>query len=121
MCQTRAAGLGLTVEVSSEDAFTFSKEVCGALVQYPATDGSIHHYEVRVIPLTLFLFRLATYLRHVCQLQAILLCPRNCSEIQNSLPQPSQGCNTMQVKWRSACTTLSLRSACKQSLHFLTV
>ena len=46
VCQTRAAGLGLKVEVSSEDSFTFGKEVCGALVQYPATDGTIHHYQV---------------------------------------------------------------------------
>lgn len=53
MCRTRAAGLGLSVEVGPEDAFVFGKEVCGAMVQYPATDGSIHHYEV-IPPVLLF-------------------------------------------------------------------
>lgn len=50
VCQTRAAGLGLKVEVCSEEAFAFGKEVCGALVQYPATDGTLHHYEVSPSP-----------------------------------------------------------------------
>lgn len=51
MCQTRAGGLGLKVEVSPEEAFTFGKDVCGALLQYPATDGTIHHYQVPRPPL----------------------------------------------------------------------
>lgn len=44
VCQTRAAGLGLEVVVSDESAFQFDKDVCGLLVQYPATDGSVHDY-----------------------------------------------------------------------------
>ena len=47
MCKTRAGGLGLKVEVCPESEFVFAKDVCGALVQYPATDGTLHHYEVR--------------------------------------------------------------------------
>lgn len=52
VCRTRAAGLGLSVEVGPEDAFVFGKEVCGAMVQYPATDGSVHHYEVMLSSLS---------------------------------------------------------------------
>lgn len=44
VCQTRASGLGLEVVVSDESAFNFDKDVCGILLQYPATDGSIHDY-----------------------------------------------------------------------------
>eukprot|EP01025_Chloroclados_australasicus_P039478 TRINITY_DN40898_c1_g1_i1.p1 TRINITY_DN40898_c1_g1~~TRINITY_DN40898_c1_g1_i1.p1 ORF type:complete len:1079 (-),score=144.53 TRINITY_DN40898_c1_g1_i1:244-3141(-) len=45
VCQTRADGLGLKVEVCDESAFSFDKDVCGVLVQYPATDGTISAYE----------------------------------------------------------------------------
>ncbi len=50
VCQTRADGLGLTVEVGPEDGFDFGKDVCGALLQYPATDGSVHDYKVSMLP-----------------------------------------------------------------------
>ena len=50
VCQTRADGLGLTVEVGPEDSFEFGKDVCGALLQYPATDGSVHNYKVCAHP-----------------------------------------------------------------------
>lgn len=42
--QTRAEGLGLSAEVVDEDKFVYGKDVCGVLVQYPATDGSVHDY-----------------------------------------------------------------------------
>jgi len=38
--ETRAAGLGVTVVTGDYASFAFDKDVCGALVQYPATDGS---------------------------------------------------------------------------------
>ena len=38
--ETRAAGLGVTIVTGNYADFAFDKEVCGALVQYPATDGS---------------------------------------------------------------------------------
>lgn len=49
VCQTRADGLGLEAVLSDEDKFVFGKDVCGVLIQYPATDGSIHDYKVRSI------------------------------------------------------------------------
>ncbi|MEW5304032.1 MAG: hypothetical protein WDW36_006667 [Sanguina aurantia] len=42
--QTRAEGLGLEVLVQEEGSFTYGKDVCGVLVQYPATDGTISGY-----------------------------------------------------------------------------
>ncbi|KAL4447273.1 hypothetical protein ABPG77_007306 [Micractinium sp. CCAP 211/92] len=45
VCQTRADGLGLKVEVMDEADFDMGSDVCGILVQYPATDGSIHDYK----------------------------------------------------------------------------
>ena len=50
--QSRADGLGLTVEVGDENTFNVDKDVSGVLVQYPATDGSVRDYKVRaaVIP-----------------------------------------------------------------------
>ena len=48
VCQTRADGLGLQAVVADEGAFEFSKDVCGILLQYPATDGSIHDYRALV-------------------------------------------------------------------------
>ena len=46
VCETRASGLGLEVVVGDESSWDFStaKDVCGILLQYPATDGSIHDY-----------------------------------------------------------------------------
>ena len=46
VCQTRADGMGLQVEVVDEGSLEFGKDVCGVLLQYPATDGSIHDYSV---------------------------------------------------------------------------
>lgn len=46
MCQSRADGLGLKVLVSSEEDFKFDKDVSGILLQYPATDGTVHNYKV---------------------------------------------------------------------------
>jgi hypothetical protein len=48
VCQTRADGLGLVAEVVDEDSFVYGKDVCGVLVQYPATDGSVHDYRALV-------------------------------------------------------------------------
>ena len=44
--KSRADGLGLIVEVGDENTFNVDKDVSGVLVQYPATDGSIHDYKV---------------------------------------------------------------------------
>lgn len=44
--QSRADGLGLMVEVGDESKFVVGKDVSGVLVQYPATDGSVHDYKV---------------------------------------------------------------------------
>jgi glycine dehydrogenase len=45
VCQTRADGLGIQVEVGDAAAADFTgKDFCGALLQYPATDGSISDY-----------------------------------------------------------------------------
>lgn len=43
--KSRADGLGLIVEVGDENTFNVDKDVSGVLVQYPATDGSIHDYK----------------------------------------------------------------------------
>ncbi|KAK9846586.1 hypothetical protein WJX81_007159 [Elliptochloris bilobata] len=42
---SRADGLGLKVKVGDEKDFEFSSDVCGVLLQYPATDGSLHDYK----------------------------------------------------------------------------
>ena len=47
--QSRADGLGLTVEVGDETKFNVDKDVSGVLVQYPATDGTVHDYKVCLI------------------------------------------------------------------------
>jgi glycine dehydrogenase len=45
VCRTRADGLGIELEVGDANAADFSaKDFCGALLQYPATDGSISDY-----------------------------------------------------------------------------
>ena len=45
VCETRADGLGLEVVVVDEAAFDFSKnDVCGVLLQYPATTGAVLDY-----------------------------------------------------------------------------
>ena len=49
VCQSRASGLGLTVEVAKADDFNIDKDVSGILVQYPATDGSVHDYKVGAV------------------------------------------------------------------------
>ena len=46
VCQSRADGLGLKVLVGDESSFKFDKDTSGVLLQYPATDGSIHDYKV---------------------------------------------------------------------------
>lgn len=47
MCETRADGLGLQAVVADEDKFEFGKDVCGVLIQYPDTNGTISDYKVR--------------------------------------------------------------------------
>lgn len=42
--QTRALPLGIEVAVGDHAKFEFTQDVIGALVQYPATDGTIHDY-----------------------------------------------------------------------------
>ena len=45
VCQTRADGLGIDVVVGDAAAVDFSaKDYCGALLQYPATDGTLSDY-----------------------------------------------------------------------------
>lgn len=44
--KTRADGLGLVAEVVDEASFDYGKDVCGVLLQYPATDGTIDNYKV---------------------------------------------------------------------------
>ena len=44
VCQSRADGLGLTVDIVDHAKMEFGSDVCGALVQYPATDGAVHDY-----------------------------------------------------------------------------
>ena len=46
MVKTRADGLGLVAVVVDEDKLEFGKDVCGVLLQYPATDGTIDNYKV---------------------------------------------------------------------------
>ncbi|EFJ42017.1 hypothetical protein VOLCADRAFT_107448 [Volvox carteri f. nagariensis] len=48
VCQTRAEGLGLEAVVADEDKFVYGKDVCGVLVQYPATDGTVSDYKALV-------------------------------------------------------------------------
>ena len=45
MCRTRADGLGLQVVVQDEASFDVDKDTCGVLLQYPATDGTVHDYK----------------------------------------------------------------------------
>lgn len=42
--ETRAAGLGVTVVTGDYQTYAFDKTCSGALVQYPATDGSVIDY-----------------------------------------------------------------------------
>src|SRR5690349_6221728 len=42
--RARGAARGVNVKVQSKDAFAFDAKVCGALVQYPNTNGSIKDY-----------------------------------------------------------------------------
>ncbi|MBL8964043.1 MAG: aminomethyl-transferring glycine dehydrogenase, partial [Phycisphaerae bacterium] len=42
VCRTRAQGLGITLRVADQDSIDFAAgDVCGALLQYPATDGRL--------------------------------------------------------------------------------
>ena len=50
---SRADGLGLKVKVGNEADFEFGSDVCGVLLQYPATDGSLHDYKVDLCPVGL--------------------------------------------------------------------
>ncbi|MBI4546445.1 MAG: aminomethyl-transferring glycine dehydrogenase [Ignavibacteriae bacterium] len=43
--QTRAKPLGINVVVGKYDLFSFSGQVFGALLQYPASDGAIYDYQ----------------------------------------------------------------------------
>jgi len=43
--RTRALPLGIEILAGDHQTFQFSDRVCGALVQYPATDGAIFDYE----------------------------------------------------------------------------
>ena len=45
VCQTRAEGLGITVVTGNYETFEVGSDVSGALLQYPATDGSVVSYE----------------------------------------------------------------------------
>ncbi|MCC6741105.1 MAG: glycine dehydrogenase (aminomethyl-transferring), partial [Planctomycetia bacterium] len=42
--KSRGAALGIKVVVGDHRKWTFGGDVCGALVQYPATDGVLHDY-----------------------------------------------------------------------------
>eukprot|EP00803_Ostreobium_quekettii_P004519 evm.model.scf_305.9 EVM.evm.TU.scf_305.9 scf_305:58346-68084(-) len=51
VCQTRASGLGIKVEVGDAATWKFGPDVSGALVQYPATDGTVSSYKnLRMMP-----------------------------------------------------------------------
>ena len=39
--------MGLVAEVGDEKQFQFGRDVCGVLLQYPATDGVVHDYKVK--------------------------------------------------------------------------
>ena len=43
--QTRAAGFGINVVVGDWKTFEFSKDVSGALLQYPCTNGAVEDYK----------------------------------------------------------------------------
>eukprot|EP00798_Chlamydomonas_sp_ICE-L_P019990 gene19990-26705_t len=43
--KTRADGLGLEAIVQDEADFAYGKDVCGVLLQYPATDGTVDDYK----------------------------------------------------------------------------
>ena len=43
--QTRAKPLGFDIIIGDHQTFEFDKEIFGALLQYPATDGAIYDYE----------------------------------------------------------------------------
>ena len=45
IARTRSAGLGIEVVTGDYATFAFGDDVCGALVQYPATDGSVIDYK----------------------------------------------------------------------------
>lgn len=47
LVKTRAEGFGIKVIVGDHNTFDFGShpELCGTLVQYPATDGGVHSYE----------------------------------------------------------------------------
>ncbi|CAI6003313.1 unnamed protein product [Closterium sp. NIES-65] len=50
VCLTRADGLGIEAVVSDHTKFDYSKkDVCGVLVQYPATDGTLIDYSDFVV------------------------------------------------------------------------
>lgn len=76
VCQSRADGLGLKVVVGDEASFSFDKDVSGVLLQYPATDGSIHDYKVThllsCLPPSFINLPLAASLKQVFP----VLCPR---------------------------------------------
>jgi len=42
--ETRAAGHGITIVKGDYASFEPTADVCGAMVQYPATDGTVHSY-----------------------------------------------------------------------------
>ncbi|MBW4611143.1 MAG: aminomethyl-transferring glycine dehydrogenase [Hassallia sp. WJT32-NPBG1] len=42
--QTRAKALGINIIVSDHQSFDFTEPIFGAVLQYPATDGTIHDY-----------------------------------------------------------------------------
>ncbi|GMH32889.1 hypothetical protein BSKO_00723 [Bryopsis sp. KO-2023] len=44
-CETRADGLGIEVLVQDESAFELGPDVCGVLIQYPTTTGTILDYK----------------------------------------------------------------------------
>ena len=49
VCQTRADGLGLEVVVGDHESFDYSgNDVCGMLLQYPATDGGVLDYSAAI-------------------------------------------------------------------------
>ncbi|GAX78132.1 hypothetical protein CEUSTIGMA_g5574.t1 [Chlamydomonas eustigma] len=43
--KTRADGLGLVAEIVDEQSAEYAKDVCGILLQYPATDGTVDGYK----------------------------------------------------------------------------
>lgn len=86
VCKTRADGLGLNVIVGNENDFDINKDTCGILLQYPATDGSIHDYKV----LHCHQFMALTHVAHIQSCS--MCCPDGKSILLGACKQANTSC-----------------------------